>query len=107
MSQDLLVEMLTREGLHTWLEKGISNVAYLSLGLGLDNFATNTFVEAKVKPYTLLWTCPSVHPWYCIMDGPPCSPIQRNYVPPKPEETTAEVDGGSGEHKSSSENDGR
>ena len=54
MSQDLLVDMLTPEGLHTWLEKGISNVAYLSLGLGLENFASTAFTEAKVKPATLV-----------------------------------------------------
>ena len=44
-----MVEMLTREGLHTWLEKGISNVAFLSLGLGLDNLASRAFIEAKVR----------------------------------------------------------
>ena len=50
MSQDLMVEMLTKEGLNTWLEKGISNVAYLSIGLGLDNQASRAFIEAKVGP---------------------------------------------------------
>ena len=48
VSQELMVETLTREGLHTWLERGISNVAYLSIALGLENVASNAFIEAKV-----------------------------------------------------------
>ncbi len=49
MSQDLMVEMITREGLNTWLEKGISNVAFLSIALGVDNCASQAFIEAKVR----------------------------------------------------------
>ena len=49
ISQDLLVETLTREGLHMWLERGISNVAYLSIALGLENVASSAFIEAKVR----------------------------------------------------------
>ena len=49
ISQDLLVETLTREGLHMWLERGISNVAYLSIALGLENVASSAFIEAKVQ----------------------------------------------------------
>ena len=105
------MEMLTREGLHTWLEKGISNVAYLSLGLGLDNFAASAFVEAKVKPYTHdnCSPIPQCSPtMYCVLMAPHLAPpLQLNYVPPKAEETTAETDGGSGGHKSSSESDDR
>lgn len=48
VSQTMMIETLTREGLGTWLEKGISNVAFLSLGLGLDNTASRAFIEAKV-----------------------------------------------------------
>ena len=48
ISQELMVETLTREGLHTWLERGISNVAYLSIALGLENVASKAFIEAKV-----------------------------------------------------------
>ena len=48
VSQAMMIETLTREGLGTWLEKGISNVAFLSLGLGLDNTASHAFIEAKV-----------------------------------------------------------
>lgn len=59
ISQDLMVETLTKEGLHTWLEKGISNVAYISIALGLDNLASNKFIEAKVRVLqtanTTLW----------------------------------------------------
>ena len=56
MSQDLMVEMITSEGLNTWLEKGISNVAYLSIGLGLDNLASQAFIEAKVSLHTYIHT---------------------------------------------------
>lgn len=49
VSQDMMIETLTKEGLGTWLEKGISNVAFLSLGLGLDNTASRVFIEAKVR----------------------------------------------------------
>ncbi len=49
MSQDLMVEMITQEGLNTWLEKGISNVAYVSISLGLDNYASEAFINAKVR----------------------------------------------------------
>lgn len=45
----MVIETLTREGLGTWLEKGISNVAFLSLGLRLDNIASRAFTEAKVS----------------------------------------------------------
>ena len=48
MSQAMVIETLTKEGLGTWLEKGISNVAFLSMGLGLDNSASRAFIEAKV-----------------------------------------------------------
>lgn len=49
VSQIMMIETLTKEGLGTWLEKGISNVAFLSLGLGLDNTASRAFIEAKVR----------------------------------------------------------
>lgn len=49
VSQIMMIETLTKEGLGTWLEKGISNVAFLSLGLGLDNAASHAFIEAKVR----------------------------------------------------------
>ena len=49
VSQTMVIETLTKEGLGTWLEKGISNVAYLSLGLGLVNAASRAFAEAKVS----------------------------------------------------------
>ena len=48
VSQTMVVETLTKESLETWLEKGISNVAFLSLGLGLENTASIAFAEAKV-----------------------------------------------------------
>ena len=51
VSQELMVETLSKEALHGWLEKGISNVAYISLALGLDNTASNAFIEAKVSLY--------------------------------------------------------
>lgn len=41
--------MIETGGLHTWLEKGISNVAFVSIALGLDNSASNKFIEAKVN----------------------------------------------------------
>ncbi len=43
-----MLETLTKEGLNRWLEKGISNVAFVSLALGLDNTAASTFTEEKV-----------------------------------------------------------
>ena len=49
VEQDLMVETITQESLSQWLEKGISNVAYLSLGLGLINKASEIFIEAKKK----------------------------------------------------------
>lgn len=49
MSQAMVIETLTKEGLGTWLEKGINNVAFLSLGLGLENIASRAFIEAKVS----------------------------------------------------------
>ena len=48
ITQDLLIDTLTKEGLSTWLEKGISNVALISVALGLDNVASKAFVDAKV-----------------------------------------------------------
>ena len=77
VSQDMVIETLTREGLGTWLEKGISNVAFLSLGLGLDNTASRAFTEAKVRAaqsvlQVLTMTTNSV-------------PLQKSYVPPKEE----------------------
>ena len=54
MSQELMVETLSKEALHGWLEKGISNVAYISLALGLDNTASNAFIEAKVSLYNTI-----------------------------------------------------
>ena len=77
VSQDMVIETLTREGLGTWLEKGISNVAFLSLGLGLDNTASRAFTEAKVRAaqsvlQVLTITANSV-------------PLQKSYVPPKEE----------------------
>ena len=48
VSQTMVVETLTKESLETWLEKGISNVAFLSLGMGLENTASTAFAEAKV-----------------------------------------------------------
>ena len=65
MAQDHLIDMLTTEGLNTWLEKvgwygylhhvicnmcilqGISNVALVSIALQLDNTASQRFLEAK------------------------------------------------------------
>ena len=44
----MVVETLTKEGLGALLEKGISNVAFLSLALGLENAASIAFTEAKV-----------------------------------------------------------
>ena len=55
VSQAMMIETLTKEGLGTWLEKGISNVAFLSLGLGLDNTASRAFIEAKVSECMPLW----------------------------------------------------
>ena len=54
LSQDLLIGTLTQEALHTWLEKGISNVAFLGIGLGIDNLASCAFLEAKVRT-TIFW----------------------------------------------------
>lgn len=48
ISQELMVETLTKEGLSRWLEKGISNVALVSLALGVDNLASKAFIEEKV-----------------------------------------------------------
>ena len=45
----MVIETITKESLGTWLEKGISNVAFLSLGLGLDNTVSTAFTEAKVS----------------------------------------------------------
>ena len=52
ISQELMVETLTKEGLNKWLEKGISNVAFVSLALGIDNLAARTFTEEKVKEFS-------------------------------------------------------
>ena len=49
VSQDMVIGTLTKESLGMWMEKGISNVAYLSLALGLDNTASQAFIEAKVS----------------------------------------------------------
>ena len=49
----MVIETLTKEGLGTWMEKGISNVAYLSLALGLQNEASSAFTDAKVGDETL------------------------------------------------------
>ncbi len=43
-----MIRTTTNEELHKWLEKGISNVAFLSLGLGFDNKAAAGFIQAKV-----------------------------------------------------------
>ena len=43
------METLTKEGLNRWLEKGISNVAFVSLALGLENEASNAFIQEKVR----------------------------------------------------------
>ena len=51
------METLSKEALHGWLEKGISNVAFISLALGLDNTASNAFIEAKVP----VRECPQAH----------------------------------------------
>ena len=48
VSQDMVIGTLTKESLEMWMEKGISNVAYLSLALGLDNTMSRAFIEAKV-----------------------------------------------------------
>lgn len=48
VSQELMVETLTKEGLSRWLEKGISNVAFVSVALGIDNTASRMFIEEKV-----------------------------------------------------------
>eukprot|EP00731_Ephydatia_muelleri_P019637 Em0012g462a len=58
ITRDVLLDMLTKEELSTWLEKGISNVALISLALGLDNVASNAFVDAK--PQTPLSTSPQL-----------------------------------------------
>lgn len=53
----MMIETITKEGLGTWLEKGISNIAYISLGLGLDNTASQSFIEAKVsEDYQLIYS---------------------------------------------------
>ena len=39
---------LSSQELHRWLERGVSNVAYVSLALGLDNLVSRTFVEERV-----------------------------------------------------------
>ena len=44
-----MIRTITKEELNKWLEKGISNVAYLSLGLGLENTASSAFIKAKVR----------------------------------------------------------
>ena len=44
-----MVETLSKEALHGWLEKGISNVAFISIALDLENTASNAFIEAKVR----------------------------------------------------------
>ena len=49
-----MIRTQTKEELHTWLEKGISNVAYLSIGLGVDNLASKAFIDAKVSGCGLL-----------------------------------------------------
>lgn len=48
MSQNMVVETLTKETLGRMLEKGICNVAYVSLGLDLHNTISSAFSEAKV-----------------------------------------------------------
>lgn len=62
VSQELMVETLSKEALHGWLEKGISNVAYISIALGLENMASNAFIEAKVKTASLSKLVKEVQP---------------------------------------------
>lgn len=47
-SEELMMGTLSSQELHRWLEKGVSNVAYLSIALGLDNLAAKTFMEERV-----------------------------------------------------------
>jgi len=51
ISQDLMIRTITKEQLHKWIGKGICNVAYLSIGLGIDNTASSAFSKAKVSHY--------------------------------------------------------
>ncbi len=47
---------LSSQELHRWLEKGVSNVAYVSIALGLDNLAAKTFIEERVGvAKSVLW----------------------------------------------------
>lgn len=59
-----MVETLTKEGLNRWLEKGISNVAFVSLALGLENAASNAFIQEKVIPFQYTDTCAKDWPSY-------------------------------------------
>ncbi|XP_064406559.1 zinc finger ZZ-type and EF-hand domain-containing protein 1-like isoform X2 [Halichondria panicea] len=47
ISHDLMIRTITKEELNKWLEKGIANVAFVSLALGLDNTAAAAFIKAK------------------------------------------------------------
>jgi len=47
-SEELMMGTLSSQELHRWLECGVSNVAYVSLALGLDNLASRSFVEERV-----------------------------------------------------------
>ena len=62
LSEELMMGTLTSEDLHRWLERGISNVAYVSITLGLDNFLAKAFIEEKVN---------SVLDMLCICKLPP------------------------------------
>ena len=73
ISQDLMIRTITKEELQKWLEKGISNVAFLSLGLGLDNKAASAFIQAKVR--TTSFSLPSFLPSFL----PPFLP---SFLPP-------------------------
>ena len=48
LSEELMMGTLTSEDLYRWLQRGISNVAHVSIALGLDNFLAKTFIEEKV-----------------------------------------------------------
>ena len=93
-----MIETLTKEGLGTWLEKGISNVAFLSLGLGLDNTASRAFIEAKVSECMPLWL-------YIILSRVDLQHAQRSYLPPVEEKGKEEEGGEGGSNDSSSSND--
>ena len=93
VSQTMVVETLTKESLGTWLEKGIGNVAFLSLALGLENTASAAFIEAKVLGHQICWS---------LLTG---VPLQRCYVPPADEAEEEEEEKEEEEEDEDSSND--